>query len=827
MLDSWVQDLRYAARLLRRNPLFALTAVASLAIGIGANTTIFTIANALLFKPPAGVVEPGRLVDVGRSQDGKGFDNGSYPNYLDIRARNTVFTDIYADRWGAEPLSLGGRDGAERIFSDMVSTNYFKVLGTRAHIGRLFTPQDGEQPGTPAIVVLSHRFWTRRFHANPNIVGTTLQLNGHPFTVVGVAAEGFHGTTVLVNDVWVPMTMVGELSARRSSSILSSRDSAWLLMGARLKPGVSVQQAEAELATIARVLEQEHPDANRGKGLRVAAMSPIPGNGAPVAAFMAVLMGIVTLVLAIACANVAGVLLARASARRREIAVRLAIGAGRARLVRQMLVESSMLFLAGGSAGLVLARILTTAVVSLLPALPVPVDVSLPLDTRAVGFTLALSLIAAVLSGLAPAFHASRAAVVGGLKADAQGGPERMRLRDAFVISQVAFSIVLIVGADLFGRALQRAATIDPGFDPRGVELAFLDLSLSGYTDATGPAFARQIVDRVRALPGVQSATASAVMPLGMGRMSLGELSLPGAPPPSDRRGPPPPGWFKADWNIIEPGYFMTMKIPLVSGRDFTAADRRGSPWVVIVNQTAAREMWPHEEPIGKVLVHHVDRRGTADSSRPMTVIGVAKDSKYAFLGEDPTGFVYVPLQQQYLPRTTIVARAADGRRLAAEIRALLASMNPNVPVVTAQTLEEYASLGLVPQRIAASVAGSLGVVGLLLAAIGIYGVTAYMVTTRTREIGIRMALGAQRTSVVKMVLRQGMMLTVTGAAIGLALAAGASRLLGSMLFGVNAADPLTFIGSAALFCAIGLAACYAPARRATAIDAMEALRYD
>lgn len=827
MIDSWLQDLRYALRLLRLNPVFALTAAVSLAIGIGANTTIFTIANALLFKPPAGVVEPGRLVDVGRSQDGSGFDNGSYANYLDVRARNTVFTGMYAYKMGAEPMSLGGADGAERIFGNLVSTNYFTILGARPQIGRLFTSEESEQPGAAPVVVLSHQFWLRRFNGDPDVVGRTLQLNGQPMTVVGVAREGFHGTTALTTDLWAPLTMIGDLSSRRSPAILTSRGSAFVIMGARLKPGVTVAQADAELQNVARALEREFPDENRGTGFKVAASAPIPGNGAPFAAFMAVLMGLVLLVLVIACANVAGVLLARATARRREIAVRLAIGAGRGRLIRQMLVESSLLFLAGGIAGLALARVMTTALVSLLPVLPLPIDVSLPLDARAVGFTLALSLGAAVLSGLAPALHASRAEVVGGLKADAQGGPGRLRLRNAFVVGQVAFSIVLVVGAGLFARALHRAGSIDRGFDPHGVELAFLDLSLSGYTDTTGPVFAQQVVERVRALPGVQSATVSAMMPLGMGRMGLGGLSLPGAPMPTERGGPPPPGWLKADWNVVEPDYFKTMKIPLLSGRDFTAVDRRGTPFVVIVNETAARQMWPHEDPLGKVLVHHLDPRGTADSSRPMTVIGVAKDSKYAFLGEDPTGFVYVPMQQQYLPRTTIVARTTDGRRLAADIRLLLASMNPNVPIVTAQTLEDYGSLGLVPQRVAASVAGSLGVVGLLLAAIGIYGVTAYMVSSRTREIGIRMALGAQQATVVGMVLRQGMVLTLAGAAIGLVLAAAASRLLGSLLFGVGATDPITFAGSAALFCAIGMAACYAPARRATEIDAMEALRYE
>jgi predicted permease len=821
MLDSWLQDVRYAARLLRRSPVFAATAALSLAIGIGANTTIFTIANTLLFKPPAGVSEPDRLVDVGRSQDGQGFDNGSYPNYLDIQSRNAVFDGVYAYRPGPEPMSLGGRDGAERIFGNLVTLNYFSVLGTRPLVGRMFGADDAHQPGAAPVVVLSHHFWMRRFTGDGSLVGRQIDLNGRPFTVIGVAPAGFHGTSPLTADVWVPLTMVAEVMPRRSASILTSRASVWLLMGARLKPGVSIRQAQSELENIGRALEREFPEANRGKGLRVVALSPIPGNGAPVAAFLSILMGVVGLVLAIACANVAGVLLARATSRRREIAVRLAIGAGRARLVRQMLVETSILFLIGAVAGLALARVMTTLLVSMLPTLPVPVDVSLPLDARAVAFTVGLSLFAAIVSGLAPALHGSKAEVIGGLKADGQGGRDRLRLRNAFVVGQVAFSIVLVIAAGLFVRALQRAGDINPGFDPHGVELASLDLSLAGYTDQTGRVFARDLIQRIRDVRGVQSATLAAMVPLGNGGMGLGGLTVPGVAPPQGRRS------LDADWNIVTPGYFATMKIPLVSGRDFTDADSEASASVAIVNETAARLWLGGAAAIGRTMLQEDGRPGAPDAKRTLTIVGIAHDSKYRSIGEDPRPFVYVPLQQQYLSRLTILARSTEGRRLTADIRQALTSMNPNLPLVSAQTLDDYASLGLVPQRIAASVAGSLGIVGLLLAAIGIYGVTAFMVTSRTREIGIRLALGAQPRDVIRMVLRQGMTLAAAGVAIGVVLAAGAARLLGSLLFGVGPTDPATFVGAASLFSVIGLVACYAPARRATEVEATDALRYE
>jgi predicted permease len=783
------------------------------------------VANALLFRAPAGVTDPDRLVDIGRTTDGQGFDNSSYPNFLDVRKRATSLDGVYAYRLGAEPMSLGNPGGAERIFGNVVSTTYFSVLGAQPAIGRLFDSRDSDEPGASPVAVLSHEFWARRFNRDPTVLDRPLLLNGQPFAVVGVTSEGFHGTGILSSDVWVPMGMVSAVMPRRSSGILTNRGGVWLVMGGRLKPGISVPQAAAELDLIGRALEREYPDENRGKGLRLLASSPIPGNSGPVAGFLALLAGVVGIVLAIACANVAGVLLARASARRREIAVRLAIGAGRGRLVRQLLTETLLLFALGGVGGLFLARALTALLVSLVPTLPVPIDVSLALDLRVILFTIALSLVASLVSGLVPALQASSPNVVPALKDESQGAGGRSRLRHGFVVAQVALSMLLVVAAGLFVRALGRAASIDPGFDPVGVEVAGLDLSLASYTETSGPLFARELIERVRALPSVENASIGRMLPLAGGGMGLGGIVAPGgATPPEGRE------FFSADWNVVEPGYFETMRIPLVAGRDFDANDRAGTAPVAIIGALAARQLWPggrSEDTVGKYLSQQTGPPGMPDAPRALLVVGVARDLKYRSLQDVPRLFVYVPLQQQYIESMNIIARTRSGRRITNALRALLAEMNPNVPLTATQTLEDVAALGLLPQRVVASVAGSLGMVGLLLAAIGIYGVTAYAVTCRTREIGVRLALGATRADIVRMVLRQGMALAGIGAAIGLALAAVAGRLLTSLLFGVPALDPVTFAGTAALFALVGLAACFVPARRATRINAIEALRYE
>ena len=657
------------------------------------------------------------------------------------------------------------------------------------------------------LAVLSHRYWTRRFNRNFSIVGGVLRLNGQAFTVVGVAAEGFQGTGIRSPDLWVPLRP----NNRRAAS--------WLMLGGRLRPGVSISQAAAELETLGRVLAAEHASDNKDTGLTARALSPVPGEAGPIGAFLTLLMAIVGVVLVIACTNVSGMLLARAAGRRREIAVRLAIGGGRRRIVRQLMTETLVLFAIGASAGLVLALWMTSALASQLPQLPFPIDLALSLDARVVIFAMVVSLLASLASGLAPAVQASKGDLIVDLKDDLPRVFGRLRLRHAFVVGQVSLSILLVVIAGLFVRALQQIASNDPGFDPNGVELASIDFSLGGYTNATTPVVAREIVDGVRRLPNVAAATVAAVLPGGFEGIGLGGLSVPGVVPPDGA-----PAFFPV-WNIVEPGYFATLRMPLLAGRDFQAGDRAGAQPVVVIGEGAARTFWQGQNAVGRYV-----QMGSGRDARNLLVIGVARDPKFGSFVDGTTGvYADVPLQQQALEGwpLLIAARSTHGGRVTGEIRGLISSIAPSLPVVSSQTAEEYAALGLVPQRLVASVAGSLGVVGLLLAGFGIYGLTAYTVASRTREIGIRLALGAQRADVVAMVLRHGMLLTAIGAAVGLALAVAAGHVIAGLLFGVAPTDPVTLAGAVILFAVIGLAACYGPAHRATRIGAMEALRHD
>jgi len=819
-IDDARRDVAYAWRVIRRSPAFAATAIVSLAIGIGANSAIFSIANALLFPAPSGVVEPERLVDVGVTSDGRGF-NGSYVDYLDVRERATAFEAVYASRLFGGRLTLTDpAGGVEAVVGQFVSMNFFTALGATPAAGRLFGAGDSESPGGSPVVVLSHRFWSRRFNRDPSVVGRTLRLDDQSFTVVGVAADGFHGTRIVAGDLWLPLTMLPAIKASEPAA-LTTRRGAWLVMGGRLKPGVTRGAAAAELDAVAIALEREYPDDNHARRFLVTASSPIPGGSVPVAIFLVLLMGLVTLVLIAACANLAGLLLARASARRQEIAVRLAIGAARGRLIRQLMTETFVLFAVAAGAGLILAALLTRSAAALLPALPFPVDVSFAIDRRVVAFTSLLALAAALCSGVLPALRASKIDVMSAAKGDAPLG--RARLRGAFVAAQVAVSLVLVVSAGLFIRALRTAGAADPGFDPANVELTTIDLSMAGYTAGNGPLAARAVRDRVRALPAVRAATIAVVVPGGFEGQRRG-VSVPGLTP-----APSGSSRFGVDWNMVEPGYFATLGIPLAEGRDFSDADGSQAARVAIVSESTARQFWPGQRAIGRSIVQPVFGPGGAvRETRTLLVIGVARDVKSSRLIDGfATSFVYVPLQQDYFSRVMIVTRATDGRRVSGDVRGAVGAMNPSLPILSSQTLDDSMALGLIPQRVVATLAGSLGLVGVLLAAIGIYGVTAYHVERRTREIGIRIALGATPHGVVRMVLAHGFSIVGAGTAAGLLFAAGASRLLAGFLFGVPPFDAALFGGATAAFAVIALAACYVPARIATRISAMEALRCD
>ena len=815
-MDTLWQDLKYGLRQLRRNPGFTTVAVLTLALGIGANTAIFTLVNEVLLRPRPGIGSPEELVDIGRTQDGSGFDNFSYPNYVDFRDRNRCFSGLLGYEIEPRQVSLTEGDAAEPVFGALVSGNYFSVLQVTPALGRFFSPEEDRTPGTHAVMVLSYRYWQRRFAGDRAILGREIKINSHPFQVIGVAPEGFRSTMILAPDAWFPLMMTPVVIP--GSHLLDERRDVWMVAIGRLKSGVTLQQARAEMNALAAQLEQEYPEDNRGKGVALYPSSLFPGEfQGMVGGFLALLMVIVGLVLLIASFNVAGMMLARATARQREIAVRLAVGANRGRLLRQLLTEGLLLFLAGGAAGLLVAVWMKDLLLVLLPQLPVAVELNLSLDWRVLGFTLLLSLLVGLLSTLAPALQASRLDLVTALKEDASGGSFRKpRLRQVLVLGQVAVSLVLLVAAGLFLRALQRAATMDPGFDPAGVEMVSLDLSLAGYQGTDGLAAWGQLLERVRALPGVRAASLAWDLPLDGGRRGLGGIEVPGHVAPDGGR------VISADWNVVAPGYFQTLKIPLWRGRDFTKADREGAPRVAIINQTMAQRFWPGQDPVGQQILHADD-----EGNRPLEIIGVARDTKNASLGEAPELFVYVPLQQYYFREMTLVVRTENGARLHSDVRAAVRAINPNLPILHAQSLAEYTGIGLLPQRVAGWVATSLGLVGLLLASLGLYGVTAYSVSQRTREIGIRMALGAQRDEILRWVVGQAMVLVAVGGGVGLAVALILTRFLAGLLLGVGPMDWVTYAGVTLVLAAVSFIACYIPARRATRVDPLVALRYE
>jgi predicted permease len=828
MMGAFLQDIRYAFRMLVKSPGFTLIAVASLALGIGANTAVFSVVDrALLRQLP--VEEPERLVTFLSTEETrpKGVENSSfsYPLYKDYRDQNDVLDGLIAYFTASVNLSDGGQ--TERVTGELVTGNYFPVLGVRPAVGRMITLEDDLAPGAHPVAVLSYGLWKRRFGSDPSIVDKQVNINGHSYTIIGVAPSEFTGMERgSAPDLYLPIMMTTQaMPSWRDEGLspLDARTMTWLEVMGRLKPDVTAEQAAASLSHLARQLKEQGlinvdpiivlGDGSKGTDWRVRDMSN----------WLFLLLIAVGLVLLIACANVANLLLARATARQKEIAIRLAVGAGRGRLIRQLLTESLLLSSIGGALGIIIAVWLIDVLQGFRPSPSFSLDIQL--DARVLGFSLAVSLVTGMLFGIAPALRASRPDLVTALKEDSgktSRGLRRLSLRNTLVAVQVALSLLVLVLAGLCVRSLQNLQAIDAGFDPAKIMAAFVNVSLSGYEEERGKQFYSQLVERVSTLPGVESASMAAVVPLA-GNSWRRSVKIPGHEPPPDGR---PINFYM---NLVDHNYFRTMGISLIEGREFTAQDKEGNTKVVIVNETLARRYWPDESAVGKFLDFG------REAPEPILIVGVAKDSKYRRLTEPAEPTMYLTIQQFYEPGLALHVRtAAEAAAMQGAIRSVVQEMDQNVPVYSFRTLEEQKAYSLYTSRMAATLLSGYGVLALLLSAVGLYGVMSYSVGRRRHEIGIRMALGAGPRDILRMVLGEGMVVVAIGLVAGLGItllviklgiAVFISEITANLLYGITATDPATYALIGGLLAAVALAACYVPARRATKVDPMIALR--
>ena len=812
-MQTLIRDLRYGARTLLKKPGFTLIAIITLGLGIGANTAIFSLVNTVTMRPlPVAAAE--RIVEVTPLGKDAGVGAFSYPTYKDFRDKNEVFDGLVT--YLPVPMNLSQSGVNERVWGYLASGNYFDTLGLRAFKGRMFTQEDDRVPGAHPVAVVSYGCWQRRFGGDPNLVGKTIKLNSHDFTIVGVAPEGFRGTVwVFEPDFYAPMMMAKQI-APGGSNWLENRGNSGLLAFGRLKQGVTATQARESLNLLMAQFAREY------QGLEGMTFSVTPpGLALPMIrygalGFAGVLMATVALVLLIACVNLANLLLAQAAQRRKEIAIRLSLGAGRLRVVRQLLTESVALSLTGGVVGWLIALWM----IDLFAAFKPPIDFNLLIDLRpdwrVMAFTLIVSFITGALFGLAPALQASKVDLIPALKEEAGfSGYRRSRFRNGLVVAQVALSLPLLIAAGLIVRSLQQVQMIGPGFEVENRITMSVDLSLQGYDEARGRDFYRQLIARVESLPGARAASYISAMPLNLD-FGGGSIYVEGQP--LKRASDAPIVSYERVW----PRYFETMGVPLLEGRDFTMRDDKEESRFVIVNEVFARRFWPGQNPIGKRL-----SRGGPDNPR-FEVIGVVKDGKYWTLGEDPRPFVYFPMAREYDSDVALVVHTGvEPQSMINTIRREVERLDANLPLYDVKTMSEHLQLPLFPLQAGAWVTSCFALLALLLAGLGIYGVMAYATSQRTREIGLRMALGAESSDVMRLVVKQGMWLAGAGLAIGLAGALVLTRLMSSVLYGVSATDVVTFAGVTMLLGLVVLIACYLPARRAAKVDPIVALRYE
>ena len=801
-----IQNVRLALRRLAKTPGFTAVTIATLAVAIGANTTTFSALNQFLLRP-LPVERPQELVFLNNNRNG--FTQ-SYPNYLAFRDRNRTLDGLIAYR--IQPVGLRHGDKNAYIWGFEATGNYFNVLGIRPLIGRTFTPEDDRRAAPNPVIVLSYASWQSRFAGDPGIVGRHVKLNNLDYTIIGVAPKTFFGTEILLApEFWVPMAMEPQIEP--GNEWLDRAGTQNIAVLGRLKPGVTWQQAEADLNSIAA--ERARSDAF-SEGLQIH-LSPPGLIGAalrgPVVGFASVLMALAGMVLLIACVNIAGMLLARATDRRREISVRLALGAPRGSLIRQLLTESLVLSIAGALAGVLMARWLLGLLGAFRMPINVPINTSLPLGSSVLLFTVMLCLVTTLVFGLAPAIQSARVDLLPGLKNQVSERFRRWQLRDFLVGAQVALSLILLVATVLVVRSLQRAVTIDIGFDPRHAVAVAFDVSLSGYSEDRAKVFEQRLRDRLSTMPGIESIALSNWLPLGAGQSNTTAYAEGKPLPPVNQAAH---GYY---YNVT-PNYFRTMQTRMIAGRDFDERDRPGSPLVAIINQALARRLFPNENALGKRF-----RQGRENGDW-LQIIGIVQDGKYQSMNDESEPAMFWPRAQRYSSFTTVVARSSlPADDVVRRIQQIVLSLDPTLPFFQAGSLEEHLSLPLMPARIAAIMLGGFGVLAVILTATGVYGMLAYAISRRTREIGIRVAIGASKSNVLSLVLRRALTIVGVASAAGVGLALAAGKFFTPVLYGVSPKDPSAFLLALGLMGGIGLIACYVPARRALRIEAAMALR--
>jgi predicted permease len=821
-MRSLAQDIRYGWRMLAKTPALTAVVAITLALGIGANALIFSFVNGFLLRPMP-VPHPEQIAVLAAEQKGSSqlLSAFSYPDFVDFRKQADLVADLFGYRMALPGLSADGR--VDQVLASYVTGNYFSVLGVKPALGRLILGSEENQPGEQPVLVLGYSYWQKRFGGNPGVIGKQVRVNGKQATIIGVAPKQFHGVIAVTDiEMYLPLSNAASIE-QESSNPLTDRNARVVRVLARLKPGISFSDAQAAVDVIAARLGKQYPATDANVTVRVyreqlARPAPLANNIVAVIAGFFLLLGVLLLLLA--CMNVANVLLARATVRQREMGLRAALGAGRGRLIRQMLTETILLGLLGGLLGLILGEWASPGDLSKLVSTSLPIRMDFGFDWRVFAYSFAAALFTGIFVGLWPALRASRADLNSILQEGGRSdsaGAGRHRLRSALVVAQVAGSLMLLIIAGLFVRSLRSAETMYLGFDPDHVLNLSLDPHQIGYDEARTTEFYRQLEARARALPGVQVVSMAFGVPMA-GSVNTGTVTFDGQALAAGHEAP------SIFFNNVDPTYFETLRVPLLRGRAFTESDNQTAPPVVIVNQTMADKFWPHQDPVGK----HFSLKTATGPAKTAQIVGVAGAGKYVLISEDPTPFFYVPLAQNYTSvRALLVRSSVPPVGLLTPLQAEIHKLAPDLPVTDAKTMKQLLGEDLMEFRLGAGVAAAMGAIGLLLAVIGIYGIVSFTAAQRTREIGIRMALGGSARDVIRLILQQGVRMVVIGLAVGLVAALGITRVMTSLLVGVSPNDPLTYATVALLLTAVALLACWIPARRATRVDPGVALRYE